>query len=128
VALAPRGRDRFLEEIRMKNFESCLEILKDRIAPTVFFVTMTADSVPGSLRDALSKADGNAGKDTIEFHLPAPPAHGASVITLTGGQLTSDGDVTIVGPGAGKPSARIRQPALMWEIPTYPGKPTIMQK
>ena len=36
------------------------------------------------------------------FKLPAPPAHGENVITLTSGELTSKGDVTIVGPGAGK--------------------------
>lgn len=38
----------------------------------------------------------------IAFHLPAPPLHGENIITLTSGELTSLGNVTIAGPGAGK--------------------------
>ena len=55
-------------------------------------VTSTADSGPGTLRDAINSA---APGDTITFSLPAN-----SVITLTSGQLQIDKNLTINGPGA----------------------------
>jgi parallel beta-helix repeat protein len=79
-----------------------IEPLESRIAPALFIVTSTADSGPGTLRNALALADGHPGHNTILFHLPAPPAHEANIITLTSGVLTSYGNVTIQGPGAGK--------------------------
>jgi predicted outer membrane repeat protein len=81
---------------------SDIEILESRIAPSVFIVTTLADSGAGSLRDALAEADAHAGLDTIRFHLPAPPLHGANLIKLTGGALQSTGNVTITGPGASR--------------------------
>ncbi|HET7720199.1 MAG TPA: right-handed parallel beta-helix repeat-containing protein, partial [Acidimicrobiales bacterium] len=39
-----------------------------------FTVTTTADSGPGSLRQAISDANQNPGADTIEFEIPSPPA------------------------------------------------------
>jgi len=78
-----------------------IEALESRIAPAVFIVTSVADSGAGTLRNALSLADAHPGPDTILFHLPAPAAHGANIITLTSGVLTSTGGVTIRGPGAG---------------------------
>lgn len=56
----------------------------------------------GSLRYELQQADMHGGKNTIVFHLAAPAAHTENVITLTSGVLSSKGDVTIIGPGAGK--------------------------
>jgi hypothetical protein len=81
---------------------STIEILESRIAPATFTVINTNDSGTGSLRAELALADAHPGLNTIVFHLPAPPLHGANVITLTSGALTSHGDVTIKGPGAGK--------------------------
>jgi hypothetical protein len=84
-----------------------IEPLESRIAPAVFIVTTTADTTDsmhdtGSLRDALAKADAQGGMNTIKFHLPAAAAGSENTITLTNGLLTSKGDVTIIGPGAGK--------------------------
>jgi hypothetical protein len=84
-----------------KSTQSNIEPLESRIAPAVFIVTTTADLGPGSFRQALLDADNHTGADTIIFHLPAPPLHSENQITLATG-LTSKGDVTIVGPGAGK--------------------------
>ena len=78
-----------------------IEILESRIAPAVFTVTSLSDSGAGSLRSAIDAANTTAGHNTILFHLPAPPLHGENVITLQSG-LTSKGNVTITGPGAGK--------------------------
>lgn len=55
-------------------------------------VTTTADSGPGSLRDAINTA---APGDTITFTLPA-----GSTITLTSGPLGINKSLTITGPGA----------------------------
>ena len=57
-----------------------------------FTVTNTNDSGPGSLRQAVADAgDG----DTINFSLTYP-----ATITLTGGEIRIDKDLTITGPGA----------------------------
>jgi hypothetical protein len=53
-------------------------------------VTSANDSGPGSLRDAVT---GAAPGDTINFSLPSP-----SIITLTGGAITLNKDLTITGP------------------------------
>jgi hypothetical protein len=81
---------------------STVEVLESRIAPATFTVTNLNDSGTGSLRAALALADSHPGPDTIVFHLSAPPLHGENMITLTSGGLTSTGNVTIKGPGAGK--------------------------
>jgi predicted outer membrane repeat protein len=81
---------------------SIIEVLESRIAPATFTVINTNDSGTGSLRAELALADASPGPNTIVFHLPAPMAHSASILTLTSGALTSTGDVTIKGPGAGK--------------------------
>jgi len=83
---------------------SAIEPLEARIAPAVFTVTSLADPTdPGkvTLRDALMMADNHPGLDTIVFKLPAPPANGENIIILDGSALTTEGDVNIVGPGAG---------------------------
>jgi hypothetical protein len=79
-----------------------VEALESRLAPATFTVTKLNDSGPGSLRQALADADNHAGPDSIVFHLSAPPLHAENIITLTTGELTSKGNVTITGPGAGK--------------------------
>jgi hypothetical protein len=57
-------------------------------------VTSTADSGPGTLRDAVDNASSGS---TINFSLPSP-----AVIRLTGSTLVITKDLTILGPGAGK--------------------------
>lgn len=60
-----------------------------------FTVTNTSDAGAGSLRQAVAGANSNAGPDTIVF---APGVVGK--ITLTTGQITITGSLTITGPGA----------------------------
>ena len=55
-------------------------------------VTNTADSGPGSLRDAIATA---APGDTINFSVQTPVP-----ITLTSGELLINKNLTISGPGA----------------------------
>src|SRR5262249_41692755 len=94
---------RYAARVSVMNFtKPRVEALESRVAPATFTVTSLADSGAGSLRDALAKADNRLGPDTIKFKLPAPPPHGENVILLTSGVLTSNGNVTIAGPGAGR--------------------------
>ena len=58
-----------------------------------FVVTSTANSGPGSLRDAVQSANAAAGTDTITFNLPNP-----STIALTN-NITITDDLRIEGPG-----------------------------
>src|SRR5262245_54847959 len=58
-------------------------------------VTNTADSGPGSLRQAIADALPGA---TITFTLPP-----SSTIRLTSGELTIDKDLTIIGSGLDNP-------------------------
>jgi hypothetical protein len=60
--------------------------------PDHIFVTTTADSGPGSLRNAI--ADARAG-DTIKFDTALQD----QTINLTGGELVIDKSITISGPG-----------------------------
>ncbi len=64
-------------------------------AATTFHVTTTSDSGAGSLRQAVTDANNNAGADIIVFD-----ASSAGTITLTSGQLAIHQDVTITGLGA----------------------------
>ena len=66
--------------------------LEDRTVPTTFTVANLNDAGAGSLRAAITSANGNAGDDTINFS-----AFGA--IVLTTGQLTITDGVVIAGPG-----------------------------
>jgi len=75
-----------------------IEIFRVNQANTLT-VTSTADSGPGSLRQAL--ADANSG-DTIQF---APALNGQS-IALTSGELVIDKNITISGPGPGQLTVR----------------------
>jgi hypothetical protein len=62
-------------------------------AATTFTVTSTANSGPGTLRDAIQQANASPGEDTIVFALPNP-----STIALTDSIRILD-DVRIEGPG-----------------------------
>lgn len=70
-----------------------LEALESREVPAVFNVTSLADAGAGSLRQAITSANGAAGADTIQFQGVA------GTITLTTGELAITDDVSIVGPG-----------------------------
>jgi hypothetical protein len=88
--------------VKTRDHSPAIEPLELRIAPATFVVSNLMDSGMGSLRYELQQADMHGGKNTIVFHLAAPAAHTENVITLTSGVLSSKGDVTIIGPGAGK--------------------------
>lgn len=76
-------------------------LLATREAPgATITVTTTADSGPGSLRQALASA---AAGDTINFSV-------SGTITLSSGELLIDKNLTITGPGAGNLSLE-RSPA-----------------
>jgi parallel beta-helix repeat protein len=47
-----------------------IELLEERVLPSTFTVTTTADSGTGSLRQAILNANGNPGPNTIAFNLP----------------------------------------------------------
>ena len=70
------------------------ESLENRIVLATFFVTNGNDSGAGSLRQAIADANTLAGADTIEFN-------GVTNVTLTSGQLSVTGSVTIDGASAG---------------------------
>ncbi|CAA9542696.1 MAG: hypothetical protein AVDCRST_MAG88-147, partial [uncultured Thermomicrobiales bacterium] len=59
-----------------------------------FSVTTTAESGPGSLRQAILDANGTPGGDTITFGV-------TGTITLASALPTITGDLAITGPGAG---------------------------
>ncbi|MBP8272367.1 MAG: LEPR-XLL domain-containing protein, partial [Sphaerotilus sp.] len=48
---------------------------------TTFVVSTTADSGPGSLRDAIAQANLRPGADTIRFDIAAPLVNGAHTLT-----------------------------------------------
>ena len=62
------------------------------VCATSMTVTTTADSGPGSLRDAIASSCSGG---TIDFNLPGGP----NTITLTSGELAIAKDLTITGPG-----------------------------
>ena len=72
-------------------------------------VTTTADSGPGSLRNAIAEASGGG---TITF---APSVTG--IITLTNGELAIGGNLTINGPGAGTSRSAATTPAAYLILP-----------
>src|SRR5215207_6783187 len=64
-----------------------------------YTVTNTNDGGAGSLRQAIIDADNNPGADTIDFDTAGVFAT-RQTITLTSGQLSISGILTLNGPGA----------------------------
>jgi hypothetical protein len=89
---------------------STIEALESRIAPATIVVNSLLDTVVTgkmNLRQALAQADTDllahpGVVNKIVFNLPAAAAGTENTITLGGTALSSNGDVDIVGPGAGK--------------------------
>ena len=52
-----------------------IETVERRLLLTTYVVTNTADSGPGSLRDAINVANGHAGADIIDFDIPGTGVH-----------------------------------------------------
>src|SRR5262249_34690476 len=80
------GGDRFVPN---------LEALGERIVPSAFHVTTLADAGPGSLRDAVARANAHPGADVVVFDEGL-----TGTIALTGGQFDVADDLKINGPGA----------------------------
>jgi parallel beta-helix repeat protein len=79
---------------------SMFELLENRTLLSTYQVTTTADSGPGSLRDAITQANANAGADTITFALGGS---GMQVINLSSAlpavtdSVTIDASASMVG-------------------------------
>jgi hypothetical protein len=54
---------------RSRFFRPQIDVLEDRLLLSIFTVTNTSDSGPGSLRQAILDANGNPGTDTIAFNI-----------------------------------------------------------
>lgn len=76
-----------------------LEFLEPRIAPATFLVTNIADSGAGSLRDAVTHANTEAGADSITFDPTFFSADTPRTIVLTSGDIDISDTLTIKGPG-----------------------------
>lgn len=74
-----------------------IELLEHRIAPATFIVTTFADSGEGSLRDAISDANANPGRDLIVFERGL-----TGTIAITSGVMMITDTLKIKGPGAAK--------------------------
>jgi hypothetical protein len=79
---------------RRSTFRPQLEALEDRWMPSILTVTNNFDSGRGSLRYEIAHANS---KDTIVFD----PSLDRQTITLIGGELVVNKNLTIKGPGAG---------------------------
>lgn len=73
-----------------------IESLEPRIAPAAFVVINLNDSGPGSLRDAISQANANAGPDVITF------LKGLTGVLPVSSQLSISDTLTVKGPGPSK--------------------------
>jgi hypothetical protein len=79
---------------RRPRFRVLLESLEDRLAPSTLVVSTTADSGPGSLRQAITQANSDTGvKDTITFSV-------TGTIQLQGSLPDLTSSMNINGPGA----------------------------
>ncbi len=108
--------DRFAQNLSRStgNFFSAfiflLALLTVSASAATFQVTNTSDSGTGSLRQAVSDANGTAAADTINFSIPATDSNcnagGVCTITLTGGVImiqSAGGNLTIANQtGASK--------------------------
>jgi hypothetical protein len=59
-----------------------LELLEDRTLPTTFLVTTTADSGPGSLRQAILDANQQSVPAVIDFDIPLSEAGATGAFTI----------------------------------------------
>src|SRR6516164_8138622 len=75
---SPSSQSRWRTPARRRPFVPRLELLESRFVLTTFPVTNTADSGPGSLRQAILDANANPGLDTIAFNIS-----GSGVQTIT---------------------------------------------
>ena len=93
---ARQGRimDRIGRRVRSV-FRPRLDALEERALLSVFTVSNLSDGGPGSLRNAVNRANATTGADVIAF---APGLKGT--ISLTSGQLVITNSVSIQGPGA----------------------------
>jgi predicted outer membrane repeat protein len=87
------------QTVRTRRAWLALRELESRAAPAVFLVTATADTGPGTLRQALDDANALPGPDTVTF-APAVFSTPQSIFLSTG-QLAITDDVAVVGPGSG---------------------------
>jgi hypothetical protein len=71
--------------------------LEDRTLPSTYLVWSPFDGGPGSLRQAVLRANAHPGPDTVVF---APWLRGT--LTLTGGPVNITDDLTVRGPGASR--------------------------
>ena len=93
-----------------KAFALRCEALEDRTVPSAFTVMNLHDSGSGSLRAAITSANGTTGA-TINF---AANLHGT--IALTSGELDITSSTTINGPGADKISVSGNNASRVLEI------------
>jgi hypothetical protein len=68
---------------------------------SVFSVTWSDDSGPGTLRDAILQANAHAGRDTIEIHVTVRPTSPLPVITDAADIIGTDNGTGIDGTNAG---------------------------
>ena len=78
----------------MRRLTYLLWAIASPLAAATFTVTTTADSGPGSLRQAIDDANAAAGADTIAFSIPGPGIHTItplSLLPILGSDVTIDG-------------------------------------
>src|SRR3954471_4091587 len=88
-----------------------VEALEDRLLFATFSVTNTLDTGAGSLRAAITSANGAAGADTIAFAIPGTGTHTirpatplpavAGPTTIDAGPKNADGSVQVEIDGSG---------------------------
>jgi hypothetical protein len=76
-----------------------LQSLEDRTVPTTYTVTDPGDNGTGTLRDAITRANGDPGPDIINFDTAGQFAS-AQTINLDSMLPEITTDLTIVGPGS----------------------------
>jgi hypothetical protein len=73
----------------------CLVLLAAKAPASIFTVTNTDASGPGSLAQAITDANNQSGADTIEFNIPGPGVH--TITVAADSLLAIVDDVTIDG-------------------------------
>ena len=75
----------------------CAVFAATRACAELFTVTTTADSGPGSLRDAIMKVNNTPGGNVIYTRIPCPSGEGSPVITLVTPLPTVLGTISMSG-------------------------------